>query len=225
MDSARRSPPAWVYRHPRTGEWAHDVRDPFRQARAAFAEPAATARPARAGETLRILDIGFGRGLNTGCALAGLAGLPAGARPAEVCVDACEAHPERLAPWPAPPAELADAPWWGRRPGTHTLAAPLHGRVTVRAQRAAAWLAADAPRYDWIFLDLHSPRRHPEDWDPAMWPALAAHAAPGAVLTGYCCARSVRAGLATHGWQIEVLRHDGLRDTLRARFAQAPPPA
>lgn len=202
------------YRHPRTGEWAHDVRDPLAQARCSFVEPAAAARPPRAGEALRLLEIGFGRGLNTATALAWLR--QAG-REGPVRALGYEPWPERLAPWPACPEELRPwAPWWGEIPGRWQPQAGIS--VEVRSERAADGLQARPERHDWIFLDLYSPGRHPEDWEPALFAALAAAAAPGAALTSYCTARSLRDGLSASGWQVRKLQTPGRRDSLLALF-------
>ncbi len=208
------SDPDLSYQHPRTGEWAHDVRDPLGEARFSFVEPAAALRPP-AGPLHRILEVGFGRGLNTAVALALLA--EAGYSGALRCLG-LEPFPDRLLPWPPVPAPIAaTAPWWGREPGPWACA----GRPGWRGEV----LAAPAPEAlpsgwgaDWIFLDLHSPGAHPEDWKPGLVTALTAAAAPGAVLTSYCCARSLRDPLAAAGWRVERLRQKGRRDRLRAQF-------
>ncbi|HEX9794103.1 MAG TPA: MnmC family methyltransferase [Planctomycetota bacterium] len=205
---------ALSYRHPRTGEWAHDVRDPLGEARRVYAEPSLAARPPRAGECLRLLDIGFGRGLNTACALAAAATARPGGR---IRALGLEPHPERLTPWPPLPVAIAAvAPWWGLEPGAWSLGAAVCGEV--RAAPAPEGLAEDAA-FDWIFLDLHSPGRHPEDWRPDLLAAVTAAAAPGAVLTSYCVARALRDGLADLGWRVARERPAAGRDRLLAVLA------
>jgi len=209
---------ALSYRHPSTGEWAHDHRDPLAEARTAFVAPALEARPPVAGRTHRLLEVGFGRGLNTAIALRTLADSP-WQGPIEAF--GMEPFPERLQPWPECPAELADfAPWWGVGTG-HWQIPNLDLQATVCQQTAETALATLSKPVDWIFLDLFSPGRHPLDWPPSLYTQLAKVAAYGAALTSYCCARVVRDGLQTAGWEVQVRRQDGYRDTLLARwFAQ-----
>ncbi|TAH38542.1 MAG: hypothetical protein EYC70_03970 [Planctomycetota bacterium] len=202
------------YRHPRTGEWAHDVRDPLGEARWVFYAPAAAARPPRSGADLAILEIGFGRGFNTAIALAELG---AGARAHGILAVGYEPFPEAAAPWPdCPPSLAASAPWWGQCTGSWELSPGV--RVEVRRERAAAGMRARRERFDWIFLDLYSPARHPEDWEPDLFVALAEAARPGAVLTSYCTARTLRAGLQGTGWQVHKRSNPGRRDTLAAVY-------
>lgn len=209
----------WSYQHPRSGEWAHDVRDPLAEAAEVFVAPAAAGRPPRAGETLRIVEIGFGRGVNTAMALRALheAGTAL-----EVDATGYEPYPERLAPWPPCPAALRPwAPWWGVAIGLWSPSGRGAWRVEVRRETAARGLEAVGRRFDWFFLDLFSPARHPEDWEPDLFAALRGAAAPGAVLTSYCTARSVREGLQAAGWAVERLRHPARRQSLRALFPLA----
>jgi len=197
------------------------VRDPRGEARQVFVEPAAQVRPPRTGEILRVLEIGFGRGLNTAAALEWLEGQGG---PGSVEALGLEPFPGRCRPWPVLPAGLAAAfPWWGRIPGPWVHPGHPGWRGEVRALPAPGGLGAEERRFDWIFLDLFSPGRHPEDWAPGLFSALARVAAPGAVLTTYCCARRVREGLAKAGWRVERLKPAGRRDTLRARWSPAPP--
>lgn len=181
-------------------------------------------------QPLRILEVGFGRGLNTAMAMRLLA--QAGHR-GPIQAWGCEPNPHFLTPWPTVPDELAGyAPWWGYPAGgegesppegvdsgPHIQAAVGNAQVHVHLQTAAELLnQLPADSIDWIFLDLFSPAKHEEDWQAELWPGLAKVAAPSAVLTSYTCARRVRDGLQGVGWQCEVLRRPSYRDTLRARF-------
>ncbi|MFQ5749234.1 MAG: MnmC family methyltransferase [Planctomycetota bacterium] len=197
------------------------MRDPRGEARQVFVQPAARVRLPRPGKALRVLEIGFGRGLNTAAALEWL---QQQGWPGEVEALGLEPFPERCRPWPGLPAGLAAAfPWWGRIPGPWRH--PLHPgwRGEVRAVAAPRGLEREDRRFDWIFLDLFSPGRHPGDWAPGLFASLARVAAPGAVLTTYSCARRVREGLAETGWRVERLKPAGRRDTLRARWSPVPP--
>lgn len=168
-------------------------------------DPALEVAPRPPERPLRVLDIGFGRGMNSAALLANA--------PGQVELLGFEPHPARLEPWPHRPPRGADFPWWGALPGSWRTA---RGRIEVRAEPVAAGLVAKDGRFDVVLLDLYSPAAAPQDWEDRLFEQLAAHAAPGAVLTTYTCARPVRDGLADRGWSVEVLRRPGVRDTLRA---------
>ena len=55
---------------------------------------------------------------------------------------------------------------------------------------------------DLIMLDPFSPKRAPELWEPRFIAEVRRHMAPGAVLTTFSCARSVRETLRAHGAHI-----------------------
>ena len=167
------------------------------------------------GAEIRLLEVGFGRGLNTAAALAALA---AAGWEGPLQALGLEPHPAWLRPWPEPPGFLkAWAPWWGQAPGPWRLASRPHWQGAVETAAAPVRLPS-VPTFDWLFLDLFSPGRHPEDWSAELYPRLARSARAGAILTSYCCARSVRDGLARAGWRVERLRSAGRRDSLVAQM-------
>jgi tRNA 5-methylaminomethyl-2-thiouridine biosynthesis bifunctional protein len=214
------------YRHPRSGEWAHDVRDPLRESMQVSVEPAWELRPVLTGQRFASLEVGFGRGLNTASLLRKIR--TEQIEPSWLQLDGCEANPAWLHPWPELPSVWQGcAPWWGRDSGVWPLDRPA-GQARVYAESAPACLEigaslASEPVYDWIFLDLFSPGGHPEEWHPGLLEALTAVALPGAVLTSYTCARQVRDALDALGWAVERLRRPGIRDTLRAQLAPSAP--
>lgn len=216
------------YRHPRSGEWAHDVRDPLREAHLVSVDPAWELRPPRTGKPLRWIEVGFGRGMASATALRRL--LQSGIRPSRVEVDGCEAFPQRLEPWPEAP-ELFEGccPWWNQGADLWPLDW-IDGRVHLVHEPAPECFTrglriAGDEGYDWIFLDLFSPGRHADEWHPGLLETLTERAHPEAVLTSFTCARIVRDGLTALGWRVEILRREGLRDTLRARLAPSGPRA
>ncbi|KAA3607778.1 MAG: hypothetical protein DWQ01_11870 [Planctomycetota bacterium] len=202
------------YRHPQTGEAAHDRRDPLAEAQLSFVEPAAQLRPPRCGEALAILEIGFGWGINTATALRHLDSLQF---QGSVQAQGFEPNPEWLEPWPAVPDRLQGwTPWWGGGKNRWQLPGhPWQGEILSLAFPAGLE-SMPVTGFDWIFLDLFSPRRHPEDWSAELFAALAKVARPGAALTSYCCARRIRQALGEVGWQVQRLRRRGHRDTLQA---------
>jgi tRNA U34 5-methylaminomethyl-2-thiouridine-forming methyltransferase MnmC len=205
----------YCYRHPRTGEWSGDREDPLREARERFVLPAMEWRPPRRGRELKWIEVGFGRGLNSLVALEELTRLGIESAPARVEVLGLEPHPERLEPWPElAPVLAACAPWWGCGAGPWAAQErPWSGEILPEAAPEGLPGGFGA---DWIFLDLHSPSAHPDDWRPGLAAGLTAAAAPGAVLTSYCCARALKDGLRGAGWRVERLRRRGVRDSLRA---------
>ncbi len=209
------------FQHPRSGEWAHDCRDPLREARFTYVAPIMERWAMADASQVRMLEVGFGRGLNTAMACRMLAET---GFDGEITSYGCEPNPQFVQPWPAPPAEIeAHAPWWGYTVEDLPIHADLH-LYPLSAAHMFPLLAANS--IDWIFLDLFSPAKHADDWQPELWPGLAKVAAPGAILTSYTCARRVRDGLEQSGWRCEVLRRPNYRDTLRARFlaGDAPKP-
>ncbi len=112
-------------------------------------------------------------------------------------------------------------PWWGLDYQQHNLFADEKARWQLQihpapGQAVASW--QDVSACHLFLLDLYSPGQHPEQWQDPLFPLLSQHAAPGAVLASYSCARSVRDGLARAGWDCQVHRRAGWRDTLVAHF-------
>lgn len=226
MDADPRA--AYSYRHPRSGEWAHPLHaDPIADAHASYVDPAweslaprVLAEPRGPGggtRPWRAVVIGFGRGFEC---VALERRIAADGPQSHWEVVGLEPHPEVLQPWPPRWAGFAatEAPWWGMPPGDWPLGTPQR-RLRVLPLRAEEWARTAAPAaWDVFLLDLFSPARHPDDWAATFGALLARAAAPGAVLTGYCCARSLRDSLQEGGWSVEVLRRSGQRDTLRARW-------
>ncbi len=205
-------PTRFSYQHPHSGEWAHDLRDPLGEADHAFVLPALERAPPQEGKPLRILEIGFGRGINTARALALL---QQRAWPGEVHCLGLEAFPATLQPWPPIPPELKfHCPWWGGAEGAWAHPEEAWSGV-LRHQPAPEGIPADSC-WDWVFLDLFSPARHAEDWRRDLFDTLTRRTHAASVITSYCCARSVRERLQVAGWHSEVLRPAGRRDTLRA---------
>jgi hypothetical protein len=218
---------AYSYRHPESGEWAHPRHcGPLEDAHRNYVDPAwevleaslhaHPAGPPGSGRPWRALIIGFGRGFE---AVALLRRHAASCPAARIDIHGLEPQPQILEPWPVRWHELAahEAPWWGSRPpATWTMSAGVC-TLTLASCRAQDWLLrAPAGSLDLILLDLFSPGKAAFDWQPPIFPLLAPVAARGAVLTTYSCARSLRAGLAEAGAQVEILRRPGFRDSLRA---------
>jgi tRNA 5-methylaminomethyl-2-thiouridine biosynthesis bifunctional protein len=215
---------AYSYRHPPSGEWAHPLHcGPLEDAARTYVDPgwerigpriqAAPGGPPGGSRGWQALVIGFGRGFET---IELLRRLRRHAPTARMLAVGLEPHPEWLEPWPPRwrDLEAGEAPWWGHRAGEWREASRSVRLLPIRAAEALA--ASEPASWDWILLDLFSPAQAPLDWEEGLWPGLARGAAPGAILTSYTCARSVRNGLAEAGAAVEILRRPGHRDTLRA---------
>lgn len=184
-----------------------------------------------------LLELGFGLGVNFLATLR--AWRDARDRPARLHFVSVEAHPvtadalrrahEALAIAGADADALASR-WPPALPGVHRVRFE-DGAVTLtlvlgEAGRSVPQLALAA---DAIFLDGFSPARNPEMWTPALMKALARVARPGATVSTYTAAASVRDALDAAGFEVRrVTGFGGKRDRLEATYAPRwrtfPPP-
>ncbi|MCS4508727.1 FAD-dependent 5-carboxymethylaminomethyl-2-thiouridine(34) oxidoreductase MnmC [Xylophilus ampelinus] len=215
-------------RSPRFDDIYHSEAGPTAQARHVFLGgcglPAAWAGQPR----WRILETGFGLGLNFLTAWAAWRDDPA--RPGLLHFVSVEAWPVAPAdlrravaqePSLVPLADLLAARWHGLLPGVHRLAFD-GGRVMLTLcvgdvqpmLRGLQRFDADS-----IFLDGFGPRRNPEMWSPTTLQAVARFARRGTRLATWTIARAVRDALAEQGFTITLA--PGLppkRDCLLALF-------
>jgi len=214
---------------PRFGDRYHSEQ-PLAQAREVFLHgcglPGAWAGAAQ----WRILETGFGLGLNF-----------------LATWDAWRADPDRprllhfvsLEAWPVsstdllraatrypellPLAEQLAAQYWGLLPGVHRLWFE-GGRVllTLAIGDAQALLRQQHWEADAVYLDGFSPEHNPELWSAHTLKALARCCHRGTRLATWCVAGTVRAALAQCGFQVEkVPGTPPKRHNLRARFDPA----
>lgn len=175
----------------------------------------------------RILETGFGLGLNFLAAWHAWRNDPQ--RPRLLHFASIEAWPvgaedlQRAAaetPELAPLADALAAQWSGLTPGFHRLAFE-EGRVllTLCIGDIAPMLREQAFRADSVFLDGFSPDRNPEMWTPAVLKAVARLCRRGATLATWTVAGPVRRDLQACGFEVE--KRPGLapkRDCLAARY-------
>ena len=213
------------YRHPETGEWAHNLSvTPSEDSWKTYLEPAWGDLGRFPHVPLKVVEVGFGRGYNCGT-LMREASRTWPQRALEIT--AFEPYPERLQPWATCPEDLQEwMPWWGKldREGTpdwqeQTATWSLDLQL-CEAQGAPAW--SQLHNVDLFLLDLFSPNRHPEGWREPLLEHIAAARAPKSVLTTYTCARSIRDALTSTGWSVRKLKRPGWRDTLVAHFDATP---
>ncbi len=176
----------------------------------------------------RILETGFGFGLNFLVTWAAWKADPA--RPKRLHFVSVEAYPvssddmRRAAPRdPAlcPLAEQLADQFWGLLPGVHRLSFE-GGRVllTLYIGDARAQLRQQLPTVDSVYLDGFSPKCNPELWDAYTLQAVARCCRRGTRLASWTIARAVRDALSQHGF--EVKKMPGVppkRDNLQACFA------
>ncbi|MBB6561595.1 tRNA 5-methylaminomethyl-2-thiouridine biosynthesis bifunctional protein [Acidovorax soli] len=212
---------------PRFGDRYHSENGGLTQARQVFLHgcglPAAWA-----GQTQwRILETGFGFGLNflvtwaawradpARCTLLHFVSTEAWPVGAEDLLRATSVHPEL-----APLARELHAQWWGLLPGVHRLSFE-GGRVllTLYVGDTQAMLRQQMPAVDAVYLDGFSPQRNPEIWDSHTLKAVARCCRRGTRLATWTIARAVRDALAQCGF--EVTRAPGVppkRDNLHATY-------
>ena len=212
---------------PRFGDRYHSENGGLDQARRVFLHgcglPAAWAGQPQ----WRILETGFGFGLNFLVTWAAWRADPE--RPTLLHFVSTEAWPVSAAdllratsvhPELAPLAEALYQQWWGLLPGVHRLRFD-EGRVllTLYVGDTLAMLRQQNLVVDSIYLDGFSPQRNPESWDLHTLKAVARCCRRGRQLATWTIARAVRDALAQCGF--EVNRVPGVppkRDNLHATY-------
>lgn len=210
----------------RSGAWG--------QARAVFIGGCELPARWQDGRCLRLLETGFGLGVNF---LATWAELKASSSRARLHYVAVEKHPftaadlrsalqlsidsaepvlaERLRPL----AEGLLSQWPLLLPGFHVLELDEQVTLTVIFGDIADALPRIAGRFDAFYLDGFAPDRNPDMWSPAVLGQLAALAAPDARLSSWCVAGAVRRTLSDLGFMVgKRPGFGGKRDCLVARW-------
>ncbi|WP_120967322.1 FAD-dependent 5-carboxymethylaminomethyl-2-thiouridine(34) oxidoreductase MnmC [Comamonas sp. lk] len=158
----------------------------------------------------RILEIGFGFGLNFLVTWAAWKADPL--RPRVLHFASIEAYPvsadDLLRGLPDDPqlqllAEQLQAQWWGLLPGVHRLSFD-NGQVllTLYVGDAQTVLRKQQLTVDSVYLDGFSPKLNPELWSPEAMKNVARHCRRGTAVASWCIAGSVREGLAQQGFEV-----------------------
>lgn len=212
---------------PRFGDRYHSENGGLTQARRVFLHGCGLPEAWAGQPQWRILETGFGFGLNFLVTWAAWRADPA--RPTLLHFVSTEAWPVSAAdllratsvhPELAPLAEALHDQWWGLLPGVHRLRFD-EGRVllTLYVGDTQAMLRQQSLTVDAIYLDGFSPQRNPESWDLHTLKAVARCCRRGTRLATWTIARAVRDALAQCGF--EVTRVPGVppkRDNLHATY-------
>ncbi|AOG21878.1 tRNA U-34 5-methylaminomethyl-2-thiouridine biosynthesis protein MnmC [Acidovorax sp. RAC01] len=213
---------------PRFGDRYHSENGGLEQASGVFLQGCGLPGAWAGQRQWRILETGFGFGLNflvtwaawradpQRCGLLHFVSTEAWPVSADDLRRAHAAHPHL--------ADLAHAlhqQWWGLLPGVHRLRFD-EGRVllTLYVGDTQAMLRQQAPTVDAVYLDGFSPQRNPDIWDEHTLKAVARCCRRGTRLATWTIARAVRDTLTQCGF--EVQRVPGVppkRDNLHAVYA------
>lgn len=213
----------------RSGAWG--------QAEAVFIAGAGLPQRWQQGRCVRVLETGFGLGVNF---LATWASLRSSSRNARLHYVSLEKHPFtsgdlsaalQLSMASAPQAQVTQlrtlagrllAQWPPLIAGFHTLELDEQVTLTLAFGDIVELLPGIAGRFDAIYLDGFAPDRNPQMWSPQVMAQLASLAAPGARLSSWCVAGAVRRALAEAGFAVEKRPgFGGKRDCLAAVYPTA----
>ena len=183
-------------RHPFFGETYHSLRGAVGEARHVFI---ANGLAALDRDTVRILEIGFGSGLNAWVTLEYARGRNMG-----IDYTALELYPvasnvaDRLGYTTDPLfAALHNAPWNTKAAITDSFS--LTKYYTDATLPGNEW---EHKNYDIIYFDAFAPDTQPEMWSPEMFARLYSALSPGGILVTYSAKGTVKQALRAAGFKV-----------------------
>lgn len=156
---------------------------------------------------VRILEVGFGTGLNA--LLSAQTGIP-------VHYTGLELYPVPRETWQA--LDYAADPLFGRLHETlWDTPAAITPWFTLHKRQADLVGTQFETTFDVVYMDAFAPTTQPELWTPEMFAKLYAATAPGGVLVTYCAKGEVKRALRAAGYSLRRLPGaPGKRHMLRA---------
>lgn len=216
------------------GESFKSEKGALSEARAVYLEGSGVGERLRSGLATRVLEVGFGAGLNflASGSLALATGAPLDYHALELDLPpagtmASLGYADLLAPSPLPAAVIAWRATLTARPalGPHHL---RRGAVALTLHlgdaRLCDWQPAASGTFDAVYHDAFSPHKTPELWEEGFLRLLAAQLTPTGRLVSFSVAGAVRRALAAAGLIAERVPGPpgGKREVLVARRAAAP---
>ncbi|MDR2118435.1 MAG: tRNA (5-methylaminomethyl-2-thiouridine)(34)-methyltransferase MnmD [Tannerellaceae bacterium] len=176
-------------------------------------------------DRIRVLEIGFGTGLNALLTLL---------EAEKMTIPHIEYHAVELYPLPR---ELTDALHYEAQlcPGRKGVWAALHdapwdASTAITSRFVLHKIKGDSnccklpPSIDLVYFDAFAPEKQPEMWNPEIFGALYENMADGGLLTTYCAKGSVRRMMEKAGYSVErIPGPPGKREMLRARYSASIP--
>jgi tRNA U34 5-methylaminomethyl-2-thiouridine-forming methyltransferase MnmC len=190
----------------RFGQHYHSMHGAVQESRHVFLEHGLQAQHQR---TIRLLEFGFGTGLNAWLTaqldvLVKYTALEA--FPVEMAM--AEAYAEQL-PDPLLLMDMHRAPWG--------LPAPLAPHFSLLKLQQDFLSPLPVGPFNVVYFDAFSPEKQPELWTTDMFLRIWQACDTGAVLTTYCAKGQVRRNMVRAGWKVEKLPGPpGKREMLRA---------
>lgn len=188
---------------PEMNEHYHSVNGALRESRHIFIEAGLRTLEK---DVVRIVEIGFGTGLNAFLTL----------RDATLSeAHHIEYHTVELYPLPLDTIHAlnyGELVWPERKELFFALheaewnrSVPVTERFTLRKIKGDSNTCELPDDIDLIYFDAFAPEKQPEMWNQAIYDRLYAHAAPGGVIVTYCAKGEVRRGMRAAGFEMSRL--------------------
>jgi len=169
-------------------------------------------------EEIRILEIGFGTGLNAFLTLLEAEGsdklihyTTLELYPVEIETALLLNYPNKLAPGKREAFEKMHTAGWNEE-------IPVTPFFVLNKIRDDFTEFVFKDKFDVVYFDAFSPEKQPEMWGEALFEKIYSHCNARAVLTTYCAKGKVRRAMQTAGFEVERLPGPpGKREMLRGR--------
>lgn len=199
---------------PEMDEHYHSTKGAMAESMHIYRDMAFVERCAEGGTRIRVLEVGFGTGLN---ALVTMLAVPEGVTvhyrslelfPLDAGAVAALDYGDRVAP-------LHEAPWGVPTAMTQQFVLEKLNCDFLTADLGSGW--------DVVYFDAFAPEKQPAMWSPEAIARVFEAMAPGGILTTYCAKGAIRRLLESVGFVVERIPGPpgGKREVLRARKPKA----